>query len=72
MKEILRKEKKINFLFQFLLLCYYPALLVRFARELWWTSQEFPPSMSFYHGFPWSYVTWGMNNRPVSGRSSET
>jgi hypothetical protein len=26
----------------------------------------------FHHGSPCSYVTWGMNNRPVGGSSSET
>jgi hypothetical protein len=28
-------------------------------------------SVSFHHGSPYSYITWGMN-RPVGGRSSET
>jgi hypothetical protein len=29
-------------------------------------------SISFYHGSPYSYISWGMNNRRVGGRSSET
>jgi hypothetical protein len=32
----------------------------------------FPLSLSFHHGFLCSYITWGMNNRLVGGRSSET
>jgi hypothetical protein len=32
----------------------------------------FPLSVSFHRGCPYSYITWGMNNRDVSGRSSET
>jgi hypothetical protein len=27
---------------------------------------------SLRYGFPYSYITWGMNNRPVGGRSSGT
>jgi hypothetical protein len=45
---------------------------VRIARELWWTNQEFCLSISFHCGSPCSYITWGMNSRPVGGRSSET
>jgi hypothetical protein len=29
------------------------------------------PALLSHNGFPWSYITWGMNNRPVCGRSSE-
>jgi hypothetical protein len=29
-------------------------------------------SVSFRHGSPYSYITWGLNNRSVGGRSSET
>jgi hypothetical protein len=32
----------------------------------------FPLSVSFHRGSPCSDVIWEMNNRPVSGRSSET
>jgi hypothetical protein len=32
----------------------------------------FTLSISFHHGFPCSYIIWGMNNRTVGGRSSET
>jgi hypothetical protein len=45
----------------------------RIARELGWTNQEIFPVDIIP---PWSsmliYITWGMNNRPVGGRSSET
>jgi hypothetical protein len=34
--------------------------------------RSFPLSISFHRGSPCSYVTWGMNNRLVSGSSSET
>jgi hypothetical protein len=30
-----------------------------------------PILTSFHHGSPCSYITWGMNNRPVGGCSSE-
>jgi hypothetical protein len=33
---------------------------------------RFPLSLSFHCGSPCSYITWGMNKRPVGGRSSET
>jgi hypothetical protein len=39
------------------------------ARELWWSEQEFSLPISFH---ACSYITWGMNNRPVGGRSSQT
>jgi hypothetical protein len=39
--------------------------------ELWWTNQEFSLSVAFRHGSSSSDITWGMNNRPVGGRSSE-
>jgi hypothetical protein len=32
----------------------------------------FPLSLSFHRGSPYSNISWGMNNRPVGGRSSET
>jgi hypothetical protein len=28
--------------------------------------------VSFHHDSPYSYITWGMNNRPVGGHSSKT
>jgi hypothetical protein len=54
-----------------------PAMLLncytrRIARELWWTNQDFPPAVSFHYRSPCACITWGMNNRPVGGRSSET
>jgi hypothetical protein len=30
------------------------------------------PPISFHHGFQCSYIIWGLNNRPVVGRSPET
>jgi hypothetical protein len=44
----------------------------RIAREVWWMNEEFLPSISFHYGFPYSYITWGMNNKPIGGPSSET
>jgi hypothetical protein len=47
--------------------------------DCWWDCQIAlkdesggPLSVSFHHGFPWSRITWRMNERPVDGRSSET
>jgi hypothetical protein len=31
-----------------------------------------PKSVSLHRGSPYSFVVWGMNNRPVGGSSSET
>jgi hypothetical protein len=39
----------------------------RFLRVI-----RFPLSISFHRCCPYVYITWGMNNRPVGGRSSET
>jgi hypothetical protein len=38
---------------------------------------DFSPSslvstVTSHRGSPYTYITWGMNNRPVVGRSSET
>jgi hypothetical protein len=44
----------------------------KIARELWWMNQEFYPVNIIHCGPPHSYITWGMNNRSVSGRGSET
>jgi hypothetical protein len=43
------------------------ALTQVFLQVLW-----FPLSVSFHHDSPYSYIIWGMNNRPVGGRRSET
>jgi hypothetical protein len=32
----------------------------------------FPLSISFHHCCPYTHIAWGMNNWPISGRSSET
>jgi hypothetical protein len=42
------------------------------ARWLWWTNREFSPVDIIHLGSPCSYITCGMNSRPVGGRSSET
>jgi hypothetical protein len=34
--------------------------------------RSFPLLISFHHDSPCSYITWGMNNRPVGGSISET
>jgi hypothetical protein len=41
-------------------------------RQVYLWVLRFPLSISFHHGSPCSYIYWGMNNRPASGRSSET
>jgi hypothetical protein len=33
---------------------------------------SFPPLYITHHSSPCSYIIWGMNNRPVGGRSSGT
>jgi hypothetical protein len=43
--------------------------------DLWWTSgtgKGFSPNSSVTTVSPYSHIMWGMNNRPVGGRSSET
>jgi hypothetical protein len=47
-------------------------LLVGFSVSSDGQIRGFPLSISFHYGSPCSYITWGMNNRPVGGRSSET
>jgi hypothetical protein len=37
-----------------------------------YASSWFSLSISFHRSSPYSYFTWGMNNRPVSDRGSET
>jgi hypothetical protein len=44
----------------------------RIVRGLLWTNQDFYRVISFQYGSPFLYVTWGLNNRPVVGRISET
>jgi hypothetical protein len=45
----------------------------RIARDLCWTNKGFPLSVKLRHGSPAHIgITWGMNNRPDFGRSSET
>jgi hypothetical protein len=40
-------------------------------REVFLKLFGFPVSLLFHLDFPYSYIIWGMNNRPVGGRSSE-
>jgi hypothetical protein len=47
-----------------------PALLLddsdrMITGELWWTNREVFMSISFHHGSPCSYITFGTNNRPL-------
>jgi hypothetical protein len=44
--------------------------------DLWWTKWHWESSsvflsVSFHCGSPYSYIIWGMNNRPIGGSSSE-
>jgi hypothetical protein len=60
-----------HFLLPFLLLA-IRRLLVGFPASSGRRIGSFPLSIPFHHCFTWSYITWGMNNRPLGGRSSET
>lgn len=53
-------DKIHHFLSRFLLICYMMSLLL-----------ELPLSTSLQHGFPYSCINWGMNNRPAGGRSAD-
>jgi hypothetical protein len=70
MKQILRKAKVvISFASSSWFTTRWPvSLLVGFGRRI----RSFPLSISFHHGFPCSYIAWGINNRLVAGLSSET
>jgi hypothetical protein len=68
MKEIFRRQNT------YFLLPDPPNLLLdgfagRIAKERSGGRITFHLSTSFHHGSPRSYITWGMNNRPVGGRS---
>jgi hypothetical protein len=51
-------------------------------QDLWYTKWHwdrfffelfgFPLSVSFHHGPPYSYIIWGMNDKPTGGCSSKT
>jgi hypothetical protein len=58
MKETLREAKLI---ISFASFSFLPldVFVGRIAREIWCTYQEFPLSISFHHGSPCSYITWG-------------
>jgi hypothetical protein len=43
-----------------------------FAREFWWTNQEFSPADIIPPWFSMHIYHLGMNNRPAGGHSSET
>jgi hypothetical protein len=47
-------------------------LLVGLAESAGGRIRSFPLLTLFNHDFPCSYITWGMNNMPIGGRSSET
>jgi hypothetical protein len=57
------------------LLCQVPPDLLpndsvgRISRELWWTNQEISPVSIIPLC---SHITWGINNRPIRGHSSDT
>jgi hypothetical protein len=71
MKRIYRTEKLINSLASS---SYFATrwLLVGLPESPGGPVRNSPLSTSFYHGSQCSYITFGMNNRPVGGRSSET
>jgi hypothetical protein len=50
--------------------CYQTTLLVELAGSSDTRIRSFPPSTSFHHGYPCSYITMGVNSSPVGGRSS--
>jgi hypothetical protein len=43
----------------------------RNARELWWTNQVVSLVGIIPPWFSMLIITWGMNDKPVGGRSSE-
>jgi hypothetical protein len=47
-------------------------LLVRLSESSGGRMRSLPLYISFHHGYPCSYITWGINNRPIGVRSSET
>jgi hypothetical protein len=70
--EILCKAK-FSFLFPIPPACYRMNLLVGLPESSGGRVRSFPLSTSSFHrGSPCSYITWGMNNKPVGGHSSET
>jgi hypothetical protein len=60
-----------HFLRQFIL-PYYEMTGGTIDRSLVDESGVFPCRYNFQNGSPCSYITWGMKNRPVGGRCSET
>jgi hypothetical protein len=72
LKEILHKAK-FSFLSPTPPACYQMSLLVQLQESSGGWVRSFPLlTSSFHHGSPCSYITRGMNNRPVGGLSSET
>jgi hypothetical protein len=51
--------------------CYQVTLLVGLPESSDGQISSFPLSTSFRHVSPCTYMTWGMNNRPVDVHSSE-
>jgi hypothetical protein len=60
-----------HFLRQFVLMFYYMTLLLELTESSGGPIRSFSLSVSFHHGSPCSYITWGMNNWHVGGRTSE-
>jgi hypothetical protein len=71
MNEDTSKSKFITSFAKFLQTCYCLTLLVELPENSGGRIR-FPLLISYYQGSPFSCITWGMKNRPVGGRSSET
>jgi len=62
----LLSKAKFSFLSPIPPACYQMTLLVGLLESSGGRIRSFPLSTSsLHHGSPWSYVTSGMNNRPV-------
>jgi hypothetical protein len=72
MSKDISKAKFIIYFAKFLLLFCHMTLLVGFPESSGKRLRNFPLPISFHHGSPYSYISWGMNSRPVGDRSSET
>jgi hypothetical protein len=69
--KILHKAKFIISFIEFLLLYYQMTLLVGLPESSGAQIRNPPLLISFHHGSPCSYITLGMNSRPIDGQSSE-
>jgi hypothetical protein len=59
------------FPFHFLPVLLLMTLLAPVPESSWERIRSFPPLISLHHGSSYSYITWGMNNRPISGLSTD-